>query len=208
MDNINDIHPMNSFVTLQDITSAVSGLEVSLTPAKTSLYKAAVAIVLRPKSVDSTTDVEVLFIKRSERKGDPWSGHMAFPGGRVDAADLDLEYTAVRETKEEIGLDLHAQGRLIGPIQPAQPQRNGVGMLVAPYVFALPINRDFHPSYPNDEVDEVIWASFNDMLIGKFHTTHNGFNGFNLDGRVVWGMTYRMMSTLFELLYPDWQPTA
>lgn len=198
---------MNSFVTLQDITSVVSELKVSLTPAKTSLHKAAVAIVLRPKSADFTTDVEVLFIKRSSRKDDPWSGDMAFPGGRVDEADLDLEHTAVRETKEEIGLDLRAQGHFIGPIRPAQPQRNGVGMMVVPYVFTLPANRDFHPNCPNAEVDEVVWASFNDMLRGKLHIIHNGFNGFDLNGRVVWGMTYHMMSTLFELLRPDWKAT-
>src|SRR6185295_3323821 len=64
--------------------------------------RAAVAAILR----ESATDLEALLIRRAEREDDPWSGHMAFPGGRRGAADRDIEETARRETLEEIGLDL------------------------------------------------------------------------------------------------------
>ena len=67
-----------------------------------SIRRAAVAIVLRPKKKDT----EALFILRSIKEGDPWSGHMAFPGGHQDDSDSSLKAAAERETMEEVGLDL------------------------------------------------------------------------------------------------------
>lgn len=55
------------------------------------------------------TSVEVLFIKRSTRVGDKWSGHVAFPGGKREPGDADDRATAARETLEEVGLDLESE---------------------------------------------------------------------------------------------------
>src|SRR5215471_21768996 len=71
---------------------------------------AAVAAILR----DREGEAEVLLIRRAQKTGDPWSGHMAFPGGRQDPSDLDLLHTAVRETQEEVGLELSPGRNLIG----------------------------------------------------------------------------------------------
>jgi len=49
---------------------------------------------------------EVLYIKRASRDTDKWSAHVAFPGGRKEEGDENGLYTAMRETWEEIGLDL------------------------------------------------------------------------------------------------------
>ncbi|KAJ2956727.1 hypothetical protein NQZ79_g7467 [Umbelopsis isabellina] len=50
---------------------------------------------------------EILFIRRAKRAGDPWSGDMAFPGGRNEEGENDLD-TVVREVQEEVGLDLNS----------------------------------------------------------------------------------------------------
>ena len=74
--------------------------------------RSAVALVLRERD----DQLEVLMIKRAERDGDPWSGHMAFPGGRMDADDLTGIRTAYRETLEELNIDVEKAGHCIGPV--------------------------------------------------------------------------------------------
>ena len=93
---------------------------------------AAVAAVLR----DTSSGVEVLLIRRAEHPGDPWSGHMALPGGRQDPDDPDLLHTAMRETSEELGLVLDPS-QVIGPLDDLEAVARGrrVGMVVRPFVF-------------------------------------------------------------------------
>src|SRR5215213_2159058 len=67
-----------------------------------ALRQAAVALVLR----GGVEGAEMLVIKRSEAERDHWSGHLALPGGRAEPSDENLLATAVRETFEEVGLDL------------------------------------------------------------------------------------------------------
>lgn len=200
---------MTHFIALSDISAAI---DQATLPAMSSKYhrRAAVAIILRSR----LKDTEMLFIKRATKEADPWSGHMAFPGGHVEPDDLTLQATAIRETFEEIGLDLNSRGQLLGPITPSQPSRNGKNMLVAPYVFT--IKGDFQPDL-NDEVDEVVWCSLNLMLKGELYTSHSiqdtegvsNYPGFDLNnGRVVWGMTYGMVMNLFNLLEIGWQPPS
>ena len=127
---------------------------------------AAVAAVIR----DRPDGAEVLLIRRAETEGDPWSGHMALPGGRFDPGDRDLVVTAERETREEVGLDLGAHGSLIGPLEPvpAIARSRLIGMTIAPFVFAL--ERDA-PLTPNHEVVEAIWAPLVALAQGVGATT-------------------------------------
>ena len=143
--------------------------------------------------------------------GDPWSGHMAFPGGHMDDSDLDLVGAAVRETEEEIGLDLR-ESRLVGPLshQRAAPRGRTIDMLVAPYVFVV----DSVPNLTlNHEVDEVVWGSFNDMFDGLNHDiefraiadAQVPFNGYRIEHQhFVWGLTYRTLQTLFTAVDPQY----
>ncbi len=170
--------------------------------------QAAVAIVLH-ETQDRT---EVLFIKRATVAGDPWSGHMAFPGGHVDDEDAALVEAAIRETKEEIGMNLR-DSHLLGPLshQRVGPRSRTVDMLVAPYVFAV----DSVPKLElNHEVDEVVWGSFSDMFHGKNHAVelrpdtqpHAAFNGYRLaQQHFVWGLTYRTLQTLFTAVDPHYR---
>ena len=82
---------------------------------------AAVALIL--DNAASRDDPEIVFIERAQVLGDPWSGHIAFPGGRCEPGDqLPLD-TAVRETEEEIGVDLSA-GQLLGRLDDLTGRRS------------------------------------------------------------------------------------
>src|SRR3954471_20072145 len=97
---------------------------------------AAIALVLRPGvGVGMDGEPELLMIKRAEAEGDPWSGHIACPGGRMDPGDHDLAATAVRETLEETGIDIDRDGRLLGHLDDLSPRSPFLPPLVIrPYV--------------------------------------------------------------------------
>jgi len=166
--------------------------------------RAAVAIVVR----DGTDGPQVLLIRRAEHPGDPWSGHMAFPGGREDPEYENLLATAIRETLEELSLDLRRARRLLGQLAPlpAMTRERPVGMTIVPFVFELTAEAEL--SY-SDEVAEAVWVPLDPLLHGRLRTTfavdRGGgervqFPAHDVDGRIVWGLTYRMLDSLFTLL--------
>ena len=165
---------------------------------------AAVAIVVR----EGTGGPQVLLIRRAEHPADAWAGHMAFPGGREDPEDENLLATAIRETFEELALDLGQAGRLLGQLAPLPAVARGrlVGLTIVPYVFEL--TREAELRY-SDEVAEAVWVPLDPLLHGRLRTTFAVDRGggervqlpaHDVDGRIVWGLTYRMLDSLFELL--------
>jgi 8-oxo-dGTP pyrophosphatase MutT (NUDIX family) len=170
--------------------------------------QAAVSAILR--TPHDGLDPEILFIKRAERASDPWSGHIAFPGGRYEPSDPDLRATAVRETREEIGLDLDVHGELLGRLDDVVPGNSRgliTGLVVEPYVWLV---RDIPQLEPNGiEVDELHWVALAPLLRGDCDTHYDyvwrsqplklpGYRiGTDEAPRIVWGMTHRMIETLF-----------
>lgn len=167
--------------------------------------RAAVAAILRPSRFGSR-DSEVLLIRRAERVGDPWSGHMAFPGGHQEPADPDSYTTAVRETREEIGLDLR-EHEYLGPLDevPATIRGMRVGISIAPHVFAMHGEATLRPNY---EVAEIVWAELGPMARGevdavkewKYEDQWHQAPGYRVESHVVWGLTHRMLLSLFDVL--------
>lgn len=167
--------------------------------------RAAVACILR----DGEQGPEVMLIKRAEHPSDPWSGHMAFPGGREDPGDEDLRHTALRETREEVGLDLRSHGEPIGRLDdlPAIARSRPTGLLIAPFVYQLEVEPSLRP---NEEVQEVVWGPLWAMASGRLDTTRSyqmegqtwKLPAYNVDGRIVWGLTYQMLQRLFSLVLP------
>ncbi|HJL16296.1 MAG TPA: CoA pyrophosphatase [Sandaracinaceae bacterium LLY-WYZ-13_1] len=160
---------------------------------------AAVATVLRERA----RGPEVLLIRRAEHPGDPWSGHMAFPGGRRDPGDPSLDHTAVRETHEELGLHLPSVGGLVGRLDDVPTHKTG--LVVRPFVWVVDSTPALRPNY---EVDEVHWVALASLMSGERDTTfelewkgqRHRFPGYEVADRIVWGLTYRMLRILFEVL--------
>lgn len=157
--------------------------------------KAAVAAVVTPQ-------LDILFIRRAEHPDDPWSGHMAFPGGRFEPSDDTLLTTAMRETREELGLDL-GHARLLGRLDDLATHRTG--LMVRPFVFAIDTPPPLRENY---EVAETLWTPMIPLMAGErdaeYPYEHDGrrlkFPAYDVDGRIVWGLTYRMLRSLFGLL--------
>jgi len=114
-------------------------------------WRAAVALVF---CAPPDAEPELLFIERARREGDPWSGHMAFPGGRRDAKDTDIAATAARETLEEVGLAL---GPPIARLddQGGNPRNSTLGPLViSPFAYEV---KELPLLAPNGEVQSTVW---------------------------------------------------
>ena len=186
--------------------------------------EAAVAIILRqrdavaPDASDdgrrATSTTDVLFIRRAEQVGDPWSGHMAFPGGHRDREDPTLLDASIREAREEIGIVLDRAANYIGSLAPhsVQPRVRPIGMHIAPFVFRVHGAVDFRLSH---EVAEVVWTPLEPIMSGENHCEEdriiNGapvsFGGYRVNGgHFVWGLTYRILHGFFATLDPNWRP--
>jgi 8-oxo-dGTP pyrophosphatase MutT (NUDIX family) len=136
---------------------------------------------------------------------DPWSQHMAFPGGKLEARDSSLRETAIRETGEELGLNLEESADYLGPLPALSVAQQGRKLEIKPFVFGL---RHVPELALNHEVDKVIWVPLESLSNGSMDTTvvrdHAGqshtFPAWGVSGQQVWGLTYRMIQSLLTLL--------
>ncbi len=133
------------------------------------MTRAAVAAILR----QGRGGVEILFIHRAEDPRDPWSGHMAFPGGRVDPGDDSRLAAAIRETREEVGLDLEDLGERIGRLSDVQAIGRGrpLSMVITPFVFAVSSVSELVTNHEVDEVSGFRWRFSPIVATGRAWTT-------------------------------------
>lgn len=187
---------------VEDIRRALLEYEPALRKGELQ-YRAAVAIVL----TDNAGSLDLLLIERATRAGDPWSGQMALPGGRVDAADATTRAAAERETFEEVGLSL-ARSEFLGRLDdlPGLPVTTS-DFAVSAFVFyannpsALALNH---------EVRDAFWFPLHSMSDRERHVDHlaNLESGRLFPGilvgepgrHVVWGLTYRFLEQFLEIL--------
>ena len=163
--------------------------------------RAAVAMIVR----ELPGDLEILFIERASDIRDPWSGHLAFPGGKVEPGE-QARQAAERETREEIGLVLESElylGRMSDIVGANLPVR------VSCFAYAA-VSTAIHPVV-NREVRDVFWARLSDIRDPARHQTATvGFSGRSLevpaiilpqpDKPVLWGITYRLVMQFLEII--------
>jgi 8-oxo-dGTP pyrophosphatase MutT (NUDIX family) len=180
--------------TLQSLRTA---LEHPSTPLQLpTVSRAAVAAVF-------SRDLDLLFIERAKHESDPWSGHISFPGGKAEAQDPTLLDTAIRETHEELGLDL-AGAEVLGWLDEITTVSGLPSMVVRPWVFLVD---EIGPLTPNEEVAEVHRIPLAQLL----SDAQRGTFAFDFKGQQVtlakvgfpgeaflWGMTLRMLDQLLD----------
>lgn len=171
--------------------------------------QASVAMLL----TDSVTGPEVLFIRRAEYEGDPWSGDVAFPGGGIEAEDLGPQQAAEREVWEEIGLRLAPQ-QCLGQLDDLSGAYLPIQIFC--FVYLLPEKPQFKL---NGEVVATFWVPLAQLLAPQrrkqasfeYRGTKRSHPIIDLDGysdRFLWGITYRLFDNFFTLLDGLPQPTG
>jgi 8-oxo-dGTP pyrophosphatase MutT (NUDIX family) len=165
--------------------------------------RAAILLAMRARE---DGEPEILMIKRSDFEGDPWSGHIACPGGRMEPDDRDLAVTAVRETWEETGVDVATDGRLLGhldelsPISPHLP-----ALVIRPYV-AL-VRPDVRIT-PSREVAAAFWVPLSALRAadswgtGTVHVRGRDrtVSVFRHGEYTVWGLTERVLRQFMDYI--------
>jgi 8-oxo-dGTP pyrophosphatase MutT (NUDIX family) len=163
---------------------------------------AAVAAVFRAGADDHP---ELLMIKRADHEGDPWSGHVALPGGRMEPRDRDLESTAVRETWEETGIDIVRDGYVLGRLDDLAPRTPVLPPLVIrPFVAVVPANVTI---VANPEVADAFWvplaalrerASWGLGMVDIRNVGSREVDVFRHQQHTVWGLTERVLKDLMS----------
>jgi 8-oxo-dGTP diphosphatase len=141
--------------------------------------------------------LKVLLVKRSENPSDPWSGQMAFPGGRRRLEDHDLKDTVVRETFEETGIDLDRY-LFLGTLDMAFSKVvKGLGVL--PFV----VLAEERPNIVlNEELCSYLWIPIDllNLSKGSARMKQREVPAYTVEGHVVWGLTYRIIENLLGLM--------
>ena len=195
-------------ITIDQIRTALqhrAHLPASFEPTPT---QAAVAMIL----ADGADDLEVCFIRRAERAGDPWSGQVAFPGGRAGSDDRDAHDVAERETREEIGLSLAADHR-IGPLPIREVVRPEIqnSLTLSPFVYYIGTgSATLDLASHAHEVADVFWVPLRHLFAASAATELDypvggvamTFPGIQFRDHVIWGLTLNVLNSFADIICP------
>ncbi len=189
--------------TLAEVEKALGAQPPVLHDAARFESHASVALVMVPH--EYAGDLDLLFIRRRHDPRDFWSGHTAFPGGRLDATDADARAAAVRETREEVGVDLTG-ARALGRLDDLSGR--SASLVVSGFVYGLSERPTVRA---NHEVDATRFMSLADIEAPTHHTV-SGFEYlgqtlelpaiqvFEPPSLALWGLSYRFLELLMRAL--------
>jgi len=203
---------LRSRLSRADETRAREGSKGGRGGATDSLRRAAVALVLRR----NLSEAEMLVIKRSVSERDHWSGHLALPGGRVEEGDASLLAAAVRETFEEVGINLDAGGEVLGRLGVVEPKSPLVPRVsVAPFVAVAPA--EYHvwregevtpPLVLSEEVAAAFWVPVSRLRAGGrsdvfrmvFAGVEREWPAYPSEHGPIWGITERILTEFLGVM--------
>ena len=192
--------------TIEQIREALARHQPQVVEREPHQAEAAVALVL----AGTERDLSLCVIRRAEHPEDPWSGHMALPGGRASDDDPTRRFCAERETLEEVGLaldDVH----WLGPLSDLLVRVGGSDlrerrMVVSPFVYYL--GERLHPFTPSDEVAEAFWAPLSHLWdprnASHMEWVRKGnrllYPAIRFGEHAIWGITFRVLTLFSDVL--------
>lgn len=199
------MRPLDAILANADLTRLATALTErpgqAIPPEGGERY-AAIAVVFRAGAEDHP---ELLMIKRADHEADPWSGHVALPGGRMEPRDRDLEETAIRETWEETGIDLRERGQVLGRLDDLAPRVSVLPPLVIrPFVAVVAPDVTI---VANPEVADAFWVPLSALReraswgLGLVDIRGHGekeVDVFRHQQHTVWGLTERVLRDLMD----------
>ncbi|HEY0511842.1 MAG TPA: CoA pyrophosphatase [Thermoanaerobaculia bacterium] len=191
--------------TLEQIREALSRHQPTLVAREPDHAEAAVALVL----AGSANDLSLCAIRRAEHPLDPWSGHMALPGGRASAADSGPRAVAERETLEEVGLALdecHWIGALSHVLVRLGGNDGDGRMVLSPFVYYL--GEELAAFATSDEVAEAYWIPLSYLWdprnASRFTWNRGGarllYPAIQYRDSAIWGLTFRVLTLFSDVL--------
>jgi 8-oxo-dGTP pyrophosphatase MutT (NUDIX family) len=164
-------------------------------PDLAQLPKAAVCMILK---LDLTNDqIAVLLAQRRISESDPWSGNVAFPGGKYEESDGEIMNTAKREVMEECGIDV-GKCELLGTLDDTMPGNKSIA--VTPFVVLAP--KSIIVRINEREITGYVWIPIDffidkknssPMQVRRTGTTHEVASYKYQESYLVWGMTLRII---------------
>jgi len=196
-----DILPTLGEHSLDHVITALAAHVPDITASRNAIRNAAVAMILSDRGDQG---LSALFIQRAQHPDDPWSGQMAFPGGRFEPYDDTLVRAAMRETHEEVGIALteeHALGRL-SDVSGGRLDLHHLA--VSPFVFYAPDPIEIRHNY---EVADTVWVPLSflgdpariEPYVFPRDPQRREFPSWNYQGYVIWGLTYRIIANYLRL---------
>ena len=187
--------------TIEELERIINGRKTVKANREGIFIPASVMLILRPEE----NGYSLLFIKRPENSADIFSGHIAFPGGKMKEEDGNKLETAIRETFEETGIDLRESGRVIGELDDINPNNpRGHHFIVTPYVAFLIKDSE---TRPNEEVAEIIWIPLSHLkdeknlevrIVERQKIQVKDFVFYYRD-YMIWGMTARVLHKFLSI---------
>lgn len=191
-----------SHKTTEELEKLLAGRDPVELTIDGDFVQAAVMVILREES----EGFSMLFIKRPDSDRDAFSGHVAFPGGKMKEGDPGKLETAVRETQEEIGIDIAKSGRVLGALDDVNPQSPRADKyIVTPYLSVL--NKGVTPTPSAREVEAVLWVPVRHLKDEKnFKVRLREREGrlgedyaYSFEQYIIWGMTGRILRQFLTL---------
>jgi 8-oxo-dGTP pyrophosphatase MutT (NUDIX family) len=187
------------------LVRAMAGRAPALVDPDDASRRAAVGLLVRLDETREPPVPQLLMIKRATFEGDPWSGHIALPGGRREPADATLERTVVRETWEETAIDLERDGRLLGCLDELAPRTPVLPpIIITPFVGLVRFDVEIVAS---PEVAEWFWVDVGALrdpdvsreVVLELATGPRAVMSFQHGVHTIWGLTERILRQFLSL---------